>query len=263
MSDYEGCLECNQVVNEIGIPDYMKYIDGFSLVRLDGENSHSFNTRGCEVGISILSGMCDITVDGQTFNKIGSRENVFAGVPTGVYVPRDSNLTLGGGRATVAVCRGKCAIKFRPAVITPNLVRVMTVGRDNWQREVRILIGPDGPSENLILGETLNPPGNWSGTPPHRHEHANLPKESLHEELYYFKTEKPQGWGIQRLYSPERGTNDLLYLQDGTVTFMPRGYHQIVAAPGYHLYYLFFLSGEGKELIGHEDPDHCWIKEES
>ena len=263
MSDYQGYLQCDQLVNEITVPEYMKYVRGFSIVRLDGQTEYVFNTGDSELGMSILTGSCDVMADGQTFVNVGSRENVFDGLPTGVYVPRDSDVKLVGSDATVALCKGHSANKSEAKLITPDEVKVTSVGKDNWQREVRIVIGPDGASENLILGETLNPAGNWSGTPPHRHESVNAPEESRHEELYYFKTEKPQGWGIQRFYSPERGINDLIYLHEGTVTFMPWGYHQIVAAPGYNLYYLFFLSGVGKELIGCEDPDHCWIKDES
>jgi 5-deoxy-glucuronate isomerase len=146
-------------------------------------------------------------------------------------------------------------------IIRPEQVKVMQVGRDNWSREVRIIIGPESPSVNMIVGETLNPPGNWSGTPPHKHEGNEARNESLHEELYYFSTDKPQGWGIERLYSPERGVNELIYLKNNIVTFMPWGYHQIVSAPGYTLYYLFFLAGNGKGLSGYEDPDHNWIKQ--
>ncbi len=122
-----------------------------------------------------------------------------------------------------------------------------------------MIIGPEGPSQNLLLGETLNPPGNWSGTPAHKHEQARPPDESCHEELYYFKIDKPQGFGIQKFYSPERGVDELISITDGTVTFMPWGYHQIVAGPGYTLYYLFFLSGQGKKLAGVPDQNHCWI----
>jgi 5-deoxy-glucuronate isomerase len=124
-----------------------------------------------------------------------------------------------------------------------------------------MIIGPDSPSVNMLVGETINPPGNWSGTPPHKHEGDKLQGESLHEELYYFRTDKPQGWGIERFYSPEKGINELIYLKENIVTFMPWGYHQIVAGPGYTLYYLFFLAGEGKNLSTFEDKEHCWIRQ--
>jgi 5-deoxy-glucuronate isomerase len=124
---------------------------------------------------------------------------------------------------------------------------------------VRTVIPPKGFSKNLILGETLNPPGNWSGTPPHRHEVNNLPQESLHEELYYFRTNKPESWGIQRSYSPQRGINEFIPIENHTITLIPNGYHQIVAGPGYWLYYLFFLAGVGNNLCGAPDPEHKWI----
>jgi 5-deoxy-glucuronate isomerase len=48
-------------------------------------------------------------------------------------------------------------------------------------------------------------------------------------------------------------------LQDHSLSFMPWGYHQVAAAPGYTLYYSFFLAGKGKSLTGYTDPDHSWI----
>ena len=42
------------------------------------------------------------------------------------------------------------------------------------QRRVRTYV-PEG---ELIVGETLNPPGGWSSYPPHRHDH---------EELYLYR----------------------------------------------------------------------------
>ena len=179
-----------------------------------------------------------------------------------VYIPPGMRYSVVSDEGVEAgICKAACMPYGGEAkLITPDDVKVMQVGRDNWAREVRIMIGPHIVAKNMIIGETINPPGNWSGTPPHKHENNNLPKESLHEELYYFRTDKPQGWGIERLYSPERNINELIYLQNNTVTFMPWGYHQIVAAPGYTLYYLFFLAGEGNVLAGLEDSNHNWIK---
>ncbi len=214
------------------------------------------------MGLIIFSGTCELIIEGQLYKNLGNRQNVFSGLPTGIYIPRDTKYEIISHGVQVGVCFSKCNKKTKPAVISAEDVKVMRAGKGNWQREVRMIIGPGSSSVNMILGETLNPPGNWSGVPPARHERNNLPQESLHEELYYFKTDKPQGWGVERVYSNERNLNELIYLHDNIVTFMPWGYHQIVAAPGYILYYLFFLAGEGNALAQFEDPDHNWIKKE-
>jgi len=260
MSTFESRAVTSHGVNDVSGYSDFKFIQGFSLVSFQQQDEYHFESKDEETGLLILDGVCDITIDGTTYGDLGVRKDVFSGIPTGIYIPSDSAFSIKSSKATLAMCKSKCTTKTEPAVIRPEDVKQISAGKDNWSRDVRVIIGPDSPSVNMILGETLNPPGNWSGIPPAKHEHNNLPEESLHEELYYFKTDKPQGWGIERLYSPDRNVNELMYLRDNSVTFIPWGYHEIVSAPGYTLYYLFFLSGEGKTLAQFEDPEHNWIK---
>ncbi|MDO8748010.1 MAG: 5-deoxy-glucuronate isomerase [Candidatus Omnitrophota bacterium] len=240
---------------------FFNYINNFGVISL--ENGKEINLKSnsdTEVGLVIYSGMCDISIYGKTYKAIGGRKSVFDGLPAGIYIPIGTEYTIRSyDSVEIGVCSAKCDTKSEFAIIYPEDIQVMQVGKENWHREVRIIIGKNSPSINLIVGETINPPGNWSGTPPHRHENMNLPNESVHEELYYFKTNRPEGFGIQRIYSPEKYINELIFLKNGTITFMPEGYHQIVAGPGYILYYLFFLAGEGKVLAGFVDPQHRWL----
>jgi 5-deoxy-glucuronate isomerase len=262
MSDFKATVSDGRGYNEVRLHPEHRFIQQFGILNLDKNDEYTLETGANEFGLLVLEGRCHVDVEGRNGFEVKSRANVFAGLPTGVYVPADSRFSVTGGKAKVAVCGGKCGQKTEPAVITPEQIKVMRVGKDNWSREVRVIIGPGNPSVNMILGETINPPGNWSGTPPHKHEVDDLPQQSLHEELYYFQFDKLQGWGIERFYSQERQINDLIYLENNTVTFMPWGYHQIVASPGYTLHYLFFLAGKGSQLIGFEDPEHNWIKKE-
>jgi 5-deoxy-glucuronate isomerase len=239
-------------------PDY-KYIRYFRILNLAAGESFQFENQNLEMALLILEGHCSVKLDSVDYGNIVSRENIFKGLPYSVYIPIDRRLVVSGGPALIALFGGLCETNSEPALITPRDIEIKKVGTDNWSREVRLLIGSKSPAVNIILGETLNPPGNWSGTPPHKHAKDDLPRESLHEEIYYFRIAQPQGWGIQRLYSPERGINELLFLQDQCVSFMPWGYHQVAAAPGYPLYYTFFLAGRGKSLTGFMDPDHSWI----
>ncbi len=264
MAEYHTKIDVSKGINTANLSESsFKFIKDFSILNLIGENKFSFDPSPFETGILIFEGTFDIEIDGKFHKDVGSRDNVFSGLPTAVYIPTDTPFTCSGSNASIAICRAECSEKTEPAVIMPDQVKVMDVGEDNWSREVRILIGPDSPSVNMIVGETINPPGNWSGTPPHKHEGDKSQGESRQEELYYFKTDKPQGWGIERFYSPARNVNELIYLKENSITFMPWGYHQIVAAPGYTLYYLFFLAGEGKDLSPFEDPEHNWIKNDS
>ena len=101
-------------------------------------------------------------------------------------------------------------------------------------------------AEYLLVGETLNPPGNWSSSPPHKHEYNNLPEESDHEEIYFFKVDPEQGFGIQRLYTDDRELDEACVVENNDAVIISKGYHPVVAAPGYSLYYLWVLAGKGK-----------------
>jgi 5-deoxy-glucuronate isomerase len=64
---------------------------------------------------------------------------------------------------------------------------------------------------------------------------------------------------LQRLYSPERSFDETFNVQDGDSFLVPFGYHPVVAAAGYQLYYLWALSGDSRALHPREDPVHSWI----
>ncbi|MFC2058395.1 5-deoxy-glucuronate isomerase [Chloroflexota bacterium] len=236
-----------------------KFIEEFGILRLEMGEVYQHSSGDDELGIMVLSGECSIEINGELIN-IGNRKDVFSGLPEAIYIPPSHLFKITGSSLEAAFCRTKAEKIGGHRIIRGSDVVVNHVGLGNWAREVRLVIPPKGFSQNLIMGETISPPGNWSGTPPHKHEVDNLPEESLHEELYYFKPDKPQGWGIQRTYSPSRDVNEFVYVDNNTITFMPWGYHQVIAGPGYALYYLFFLAGEGNELCGYEDPQHRWIK---
>lgn len=262
MNKFYGEITAQEGLQEADLANSgFRYIKGFGIAALPKNSTINFDTGGCETGLVVMEGSCDISIDGSSFEKVGARNSVFSGKPFGAYAPIGAKVVIKSHGAKIAVCRAACDKKTASALLRPEDIKEMTVGKKNWERHVRIIIGANSPSVNLIVGETLNPPGNWSGTPAHKHEKTNHPHESLHEELYYFKTDKPDGFGIERFYSYERGVNELIYLKENTVTFMPWGYHQIVSAPGYTLYYLFFLAGVGKDLVGSPDPRHTWINE--
>src|SRR5438067_623666 len=48
---------------------------------------------------------------------------------------------------------------------------------------------------------------------------------------------------------------------DGDVVSIRAGYHPVVAAPGYALYYLWVMAGAGRQLAPFFDPQHAWVQE--
>ena len=112
-----------------------------------------------------------------------------------------------------------------------------------------------------MVGETLNPPGGWSSYPPHKHDVDDPPREAIYEEVYFFRIQPEGGFGIQRVYERREGAdalNEVLVVEDGDTVIIPRGYHPVVAAPGYQLSYVWALRGEGRRYgAWSDDPAHA------
>jgi 5-deoxy-glucuronate isomerase len=79
------------------------------------------------------------------------------------------------------------------------------------------------------------------------------------EEIYFFKVKPEKGFGMQRLYD-SKGMDNAYTIKNNDAIMIAGGYHPVVAAPGYTLYYLWFLAGRGRKLIPRDDPNHAWVK---
>ena len=116
----------------------------------------------------------------------------------------------------------------------------------------------DSSVKRLMVGETFNPPGNWSSYPPHKHDGRD--GEPVLEEVYYYRVSPPHGFGQQMLYAAD-GECHTHTVKDGDAVLLPYGYHPVSAPPGYRLYYLWAMAGAERRLALHEDPAHRWIHE--
>jgi len=214
-----------------------------------------------EVLLVILGGMIHWEAKGHKWEFLGRRKNVFDGKAMAAYVPRGTSFKLTSiGDSQIALCKAKSKEDGEPYIIASEEVKVSQQGEPGFQREVHNILPPERPASRLIAGETFNAPGQWSSYPPHKHDQERPPVESKMEEIYLYKLDPPQGFGLQRIYSPEDGLDEALVVRDNLVVGLPAGYHPVVAAPGYRLYYLWLLAGESRQLLQYDDPDHAWVK---
>lgn len=234
----------------------------FGLLNLPRGGTHRDGTGDEEACLVLLNGRCTVAAAKEKWEGLGARNTVFDGRPYSVYIPRDASFQVSTEEGcSLAICRAPAKTKRVPRVIPPDQVKSRTVGKWNWRREVCDIMGNDSTiPETLIVGETINPPGNWSSVPPHKHDSANLPVESKLEEIYFYKLRPPQGFGLQRLYTKEGDIDETYVIRDGDTLVIPRGYHPVVAAPGYSLYYLWVLAGEKRMMKPNDDPEHSWLK---
>jgi 5-deoxy-glucuronate isomerase len=232
------------------------------LVELGVGESENLVGDGEELLIVVLSGVVDVTVDGQPLGRAGGRASVFQSPGYAVYAPPGARtvLTAVEGSVRLAVCGAPLADEPAAAarIIGPDDQRIADVGDGNWARTVRTMLGPEHPAGRLLVGETINPPGNWSSYPPHKHDTHEPPREVQLEEVYFFQTEPAEGFGIQLRYKD--GDEECFTVRNGDTAAIKNGYHPVVAAPGYRLYYLWVMAGQGREMSPYLDPAHAWVQ---
>jgi 5-deoxy-glucuronate isomerase len=230
------------------------------IIKLPPGGQEGGVAAGRETLLVVLGGHIDLDVNGVSWNGLGERANVFGGRATSAYLPPSTEYLLRSpAGAEVALYRAPAGPGGAPFVIGPDDVDIATRGRDGFQREVHTILDAGMPAAALVVGETFNAPGAWSSYPPHKHDVDDPPRQARLQEVYHFRIDPPQGFGIQRIYSPERGLNEAFVVEDGDTVVIPYGYHPVVAAPGYRLYYLWALAGDGRDLHLVEDPAHSWV----
>ncbi len=236
----------------------------FGVLRLSRGETYTFPPLADrETGLVLLGGTAD--VEGETFHwrSLGERENVFDGRATAIYLPPGVGYTV---RALTdleaAVITAPASKGAPPTVIRPQDVIVHERrGKPTFLRDVHDIIVDQVPADMLLVGETFNYPGEWSSYPPHKHDVHRPPEEVELEEVYFYKIDPPQGFGLQRIYAPDRGFDETYLVLNDDLVLIPWGYHPVAAAPGYRLYYLWALAGKARVIQPYVDPEHAWIME--
>ena len=145
---------------------------------------------------------------------------------------------------------------FKSKFYTPENCVEETFGENQFegkaQRTVRTFFDYHAaPYSNMVMGEIIVPQGGWSSYPPHQHPQP---------EVYYYRFEKPQGFGACFI------GNDVNKIRDGSFCAIPGGLtHPQVNAPGYPMYYVWMI----RHLKGNPwtdriyDPAHTWLLDET
>ncbi|MFL6239703.1 MAG: 5-deoxy-glucuronate isomerase [Actinomycetes bacterium] len=176
--------------------------------------------------------------------RVGTRNDVFGGAGWSAYVGTHATATADSDLRCIVVWRA-CDGDNPSRIIDPADVQVEERGSGAFARTVRTYLA-DGP---LIAGETINPPGGWSSYPPHRHDDF--------EEAYLYRFAPAGGFGLAARYDDD-GAQESTVVRDGDVTRIPRGYHPVVAAPGYAMAYTWALAGD-TQFSPQLDPAHEWV----
>ncbi len=222
-----------------------------------------------EMAVDFYSGSVRVEVEsgGERMSRVTEPRSSLKEAGEMLYVPAGSQLrlTLEGESARVSLAGAEGKRGVRPVFISRHEVVTRQVGKQTFLRTVHTHIADNVDAAHLIVGETVNEPGNWSSSPPHKHDRYAPPSEVPMEEVYFFQVEPRGGFGFMRVYTDPADPEafDRTYtVEDGDTVLIPRGYHPVAAFPGYTLHYTWALAGEGR-IYGawSDDPQHAWIKD--
>ena len=185
--------------------------------------------------LEVLCGRGSFTANGAAWLLL-DRDDSFTTTGQSALIAPGETYEVDDDTTWTAVVRPEASVATR--AIDAREVAVEHRGEGPTARTVRTYVS-EGP---LICGETINPPGGWSSWPPHRHEH---------EEIYLYRFDAPEGFGVQMVYEGDPGEPSIV--RDGHVERI-RGHHPVVASPKSSMLYLWALAGESMTLTPEPDP---------
>ena len=255
------------------VGEYKMKLTTFGLLKLAKGTTYEGDTAETEVALVLIDGNFAARGEGFSFEVTDGRKNPFTGKPHCLYLPRRTKYVITALSDVELAYNGSPVSRdtARPTLIRPEDTRHIALGKDNWTRTSEIILDEKFDSEHFYIGEGMIPSGNWSGYPSHRHDVNNPPNELDMEETYFYLFDPPNGFGFQSVYRPEGQQadnskfpdplNEAYRVRNYDTVAIAEGYHPLVGAPGYSMYYLWTMAGDqGRGLISSMDPAHAWVK---
>jgi 5-deoxy-glucuronate isomerase len=235
---------------------------GLTIEQIAPDGVWNYSAGKDEICIVPLRGSAVITTnEGEwTVSRPGT---MFDGKPTCLYLPLGSSFKATSQEgAELAVTSSRATEAFPAKLIEPDDIDVEIRGAGNAARQISHLIKPDFPADKLLVVEVFTPSGNWSSFPPHKHDVSNMPEESDLEEIYYYRINPDDGFGLQRLYFADESFDHAWVIKDGDLLLVPEGYHAFAVAHGYTGYYLNILAGDEsvRTMQPADDPAYAWVR---
>lgn len=246
----------------------------FQVRGLAAQQSWASTTGEHELAIVVLGGSIEVESSRGRWQHIGKRKDVFNGLPSALYLPRQTTFTVTAeSTAEFAVAWTRTDQDREPRQVTPKDVEIEIRGGDNATRQINSILPPGFPCHKLVIVEVYTPGGNWSSYPPHKHDvhktdqSGNVIEADL-EEVYFYKINPPEGFAFQRVYTDSASPlhragfpfDATVLARNNDAVLIPEGYHPVTSAPGYTTYYLNVLAGSAQSLANSEDPRYAWVK---
>lgn len=218
----------------------------------EGEEK-KFKKNAEETAVLLLKGTVIMT-SGDS-NITCSRKNVFTEGPYCIHVCKEQEIYISAiTDAEILVQSTKNDNEFPTKIYRPDdapfKYSCLNKFGNTAKRRVNTIFDADiAPYSNMVLGEVLNDPGNWSGYLPHRHPQP---------EVYYFKFDIPHGFGASFI------DDDVYKSVDGSFSAIPGGaLHPQVCAPGFQMYTCWMIRHlDNKKWLQtdrNEDERYIWM----
>jgi 5-deoxy-glucuronate isomerase len=237
------------------VKKYPEMLMDFGILKLDSGDEF-VDKHKKERAFLLLSGAVEFEWDDGKVKA--ERKSCFDEPPTVLHVPSGVSVKIRGRKpgAEITVHRTVNGQAFPSVLFLPEDCTLRQVGSGTMKematRTVRTVFDKTNrPQSNLVLGETVNQPGRWSGYPPHFHPQP---------EIYLYKLDREAGFGYAEL------GEEVYKVRDNDVTLMTDGIsHPQVAAPGYAMLYLWVIRHlDGNPYTGPVfNPDHLWLNDKN
>ena len=233
--------------------EYQAMLMDVRVYRMKENEERTFERTGEETAVLLLSGDVCFVYEGK--EEEACRKDVFSEGPYALHVCTGTKVTVRAVKDTeILVQCTKNETVFDAKLYKPEDApwSYSCVGKfgNVAKRRVNTIFDKDiAPWSNMVLGEVLNDRGNWSGYLPHRHPQP---------ELYYFKFDRPEGFGASFV-------GDEVYKSvDNSFSAIPGGnLHPQSAAPGFQMYTCWMIrhleNDPWLQTTRNEDEAYVWL----
>ena len=235
--------------------EYSDMLMDIRVYHLNENEQRGFQSKNEEIAVLLLNGDIEIDVDG-IFDSV-SRRSVFLDGPICGHVSKGKKIVVKANKETEILVQktlnnNDFDSKLYKGEDAPFVYSNKGKYNSTAARRVNTIFDYDiNPKSNMVLGEVLNDPGNWSGYLPHRHPQP---------ECYYFLFDHPEGFGASFV------GDEVFKSTNKSFSAIPGGkLHPQVCAPGYQMYTCWMirhLDGEPwLQTTRNEDEAFLWLKD--
>jgi 5-deoxy-glucuronate isomerase len=234
---------------------YSNMLMDVSIEKLAKGETKKFLEKEKEMAILLIDGDMTLKYEDKSMNF--KRSSVFDEEPICLHVCRDVEVVIESeDEAEVLIQLTENKEKFESKIYINENIRSDIFGEGVWndtaRRVVRTIFDySNAPYSNMVMGEVITYPGKWSSYIPHHHEQP---------EVYYYKFDKPQGFGFSLI------GEDAYKIVDNSFSAIPGGLvHPQTSAPGYAMYYCWMIrhfdNNPWTERVDLEE--HKWLLEKN